>query len=158
MSPLVAEASAAILAATSWFVVVARVYMDVPHSNPGYSWHGESGGHYENGDSLVMDAIGLDDKGPIDRFRTPHTKQLHVVELFKLTNGGKKFEVLVHVEDLGTFLGRPGEIRTGLRRSHKPLGRRHLRRGRRWPHSGTGSRAGPQMPPSVISEPWLGEA
>jgi hypothetical protein len=83
---------------------IQRVYLDVPHSkNPGYSWYGESVGHYENGDTLVVDTIGLDDKGPLDRFRTPHTKQLHVVERFKLTDGGKKFEVTVHVEDPGTF-------------------------------------------------------
>lgn len=83
---------------------VRRIYLDVPHSqNPGYSWYGESVGHYENGDTLVVDTIGLDDKGPLDRFRTPHTKQLHVIEQFKLTNGGKGFDVLVHVEDPGTF-------------------------------------------------------
>lgn len=86
---------------------IQRVYLDVPHSkNPAYSWYGESVGHYENGDTLVVDTIGLDDKGAtgaIDRFRTPHTKQLHVIERFKLTNGGKRFEVLVHAEDPGTF-------------------------------------------------------
>ena len=50
---------------------VRRIYMNVPHSkNPGYSWYGESIGHYENGDTLVVDTIGLDDKGPVDRF--PH--------------------------------------------------------------------------------------
>ena len=83
---------------------IQRVYLDMPHSkNPGYSWYGESVGHYENGDTLVVDTVGLDDKGPIDRFRTPHTKKLHVIERFKLTNGGKRFEVLVHIEDPGTF-------------------------------------------------------
>jgi hypothetical protein len=83
---------------------IQRVYIDVPHSiNPPYSWYGESVGHYENGDTLVVDTIGLDDKGPLDRYRTPHTKQLHVIERFKLTNGGKRFQVLVHVEDPGTF-------------------------------------------------------
>ncbi len=83
---------------------VRRIYLDVPHSkNPGYSWYGESVGHYENGDTLVVDTIGLDDKGPLDRFRTPHTKQLHVVERFKLTGDGKKFGVTVRIEDPGTF-------------------------------------------------------
>jgi hypothetical protein len=83
---------------------IRRVYMDVPHSkNPGYSWYGESVGHYENGDTLVVDTIGLDDKGPLDRFRTPHTKQLHVIERFKLSPNGKLFNVYVHVEDPGTF-------------------------------------------------------
>ena len=83
---------------------IRRIYLDVPHSrNPGYSWYGESIGHYENGDTLVVDTVGLDDKGPIDRFRTPHTKQLHVIERYKLTNGGKRFDVQIHIEDPGTF-------------------------------------------------------
>ena len=83
---------------------VRRVYMNVPHSkNPGYSWYGESIGHYENGDTLVVDTIGLDDKGPIDRFRTPHTKQLHVVERFHLIEGGNMLEATITVEDPGAF-------------------------------------------------------
>jgi hypothetical protein len=83
---------------------VRRVYMNVPHSkDPGYSNYGDSVGHYENGDTLVIDTIGLDDKGPIDRYRTPHTKQLHVVERYRLTNGGKNLEVIVDVEDPGAF-------------------------------------------------------
>jgi hypothetical protein len=83
---------------------IRRIYLDVPHSkNPGYSWYGESVGHYENGDTLVVDTIGLDDKGPLDHFRTPHTKQLHVVERFKLKKDGKGFDVLLHVEDPGAF-------------------------------------------------------
>jgi len=83
---------------------VRRIYLDVPHSkNPGYSWYGESVGHYENGDTLVVDTIGLDDKGPLDHFRTPHTKQLHVIERFKLNKDGKGFDVLVHIEDPGAF-------------------------------------------------------
>ena len=83
---------------------IRRIYLDVPHSkNPGYSWYGESVGHYENGDTLVVDTIGLDDKSPIDHFRTPHSKQLHVVERFKLKKDGSGFDVLIHIEDPGTF-------------------------------------------------------
>jgi len=39
----------------------------------------------------------------IDIYRTPHTTQLHVVERFKLINGGKTLEVSIHVEDPGAF-------------------------------------------------------
>jgi hypothetical protein len=60
-------------------------------------------GHYENGDTLVVDTIGLDDSVPIDRFRTPHTKQLHVVERYRLHNDEKNIEVVVTVEDPGAF-------------------------------------------------------
>jgi hypothetical protein len=83
---------------------VRRVYLDVPHSkNPPYSWYGESVGHYENGDTLVVDTVGLDDKGPIDRFRTPHTRQLHVVERYRLNNDGKNIEIVFTVDDPGAF-------------------------------------------------------
>ena len=52
-----------------------RVYLDVPHSkNPKPSWYGESVGHYENGDTLVVDTVGLNDKTYVDNYRTPHTK------------------------------------------------------------------------------------
>ena len=34
---------------------------------------------------------------------TPHTTQLHVVERFKIVNGGEGLEVKVHVEDPGAF-------------------------------------------------------
>jgi hypothetical protein len=42
---------------------VRHFYLNVPHSislKP--SWYGESVGHYENGDTLVVDTIGLNDK------------------------------------------------------------------------------------------------
>jgi hypothetical protein len=83
---------------------VRRVFLNVPHGkSPGFSWYGESVGHYENGDTLVVDTVGLDDQGPIDRFRTPHTKQMHVVERYRLHTGSKKIEVVFTVEDPGAF-------------------------------------------------------
>jgi len=83
---------------------IRRIYLDVPHSqHPKFSVYGESVGHYENGDTLVVDTVGLDDTVPVDRYRTPHTKQLHVVERFHVTNGGKNIEVVFTVEDPGAF-------------------------------------------------------
>jgi hypothetical protein len=53
-----------------------RIYLNVPHSaNVKPSWTGESVGHYE-GDTLVIDTIGINDKTYIDNFRTPHTEKL----------------------------------------------------------------------------------
>jgi len=81
-----------------------HVYLNVPHSaNPKPSWYGESVGHYENGDTLVVDTIGMNDRTYVDNFRTPHTGKLHVVERFQLIKGGQELEVRVHVEDSGTF-------------------------------------------------------
>src|SRR4051812_19219372 len=83
---------------------VRRIYLNVPHSkNPGYSWKDESVGHYENGDTLIVDTIGLDDQGPLDRFRTPHTKLMHVIVRFKLVNGGRGIDVTFTVDDPGAF-------------------------------------------------------
>jgi hypothetical protein len=82
---------------------IRRVYMNVPHTkNPKPSWYGESVGHYE-GDTLVIDTIGQNDKTYVDNYRTPHTDKLHVVERWKLTNGGQNMEVRVTVDDPGAF-------------------------------------------------------
>src|SRR5215467_10291411 len=65
--------------------MVRHVYLTDKHSpNPKPSWFGESIGHYENGDTLVVDTIGLNTKTFVDNYRTPHTDKLHVVERFKL--------------------------------------------------------------------------
>jgi hypothetical protein len=82
---------------------VRRVYLDVPHSeNPKPSWYGESIGHYE-GDTLVIDTIGQNDKSFVDNFRTPHTEKVHVVERWKMVDGGQALEVAFTVEDPDAF-------------------------------------------------------
>jgi hypothetical protein len=82
---------------------VRHVYLDVAHSSdPRPSWYGESVGHYE-GDTLVVDTIGLNDKTFVDNFRTPHTEKLHVVERFKLVDGGKALRVDITFEDPDAF-------------------------------------------------------
>ena len=39
----------------------------------------------------------------MDGFGTPHTKQLHVIERFRLIEGGQVLEANVHVDDPGAF-------------------------------------------------------
>jgi hypothetical protein len=83
--------------------MVRHVYLNVPHStHVKPSWFGESVGHYE-GDTLIVDTIGLNDRTFIDNYRTPHTEKLHVVQRFQLIEGGKTLEVKLHVEDPGAF-------------------------------------------------------
>ena len=80
-----------------------RVFMNVPHSaklKP--SWYGESVGHYE-GDTLVIDTIGMNDKTVVDIYRTPHTEKLHVVERWRMIDGGKGMEAVFTVDDAGAF-------------------------------------------------------
>jgi hypothetical protein len=82
---------------------VRRVRMDVPHSaSPKPSWYGESVGHYD-GDTLVVDTIGLNDKTFVDVYRTPHTEKLHVVERWRLIDGGKGMEAIFSVDDADAF-------------------------------------------------------
>jgi hypothetical protein len=82
---------------------IRHVYLDVPHTkDPKPSWYGESIGHYE-GDTLVVDTIGLSVKAVLDNYQTPHTEALHVVERYHLVNDGKTLEVNLTVEDPGAF-------------------------------------------------------
>jgi hypothetical protein len=88
---------------TTSFNDVRHIYLADKHSdNLKPSWYGESIGHYE-GDTLVVDTIGLNDRTFVDGFETPHTTQLHVTERFHLIDNGEILEVNVHVEDPGAF-------------------------------------------------------
>ena len=91
-----------------WMIVssnqqIRRVYLDVPHStNPKPSWYGESVGHYE-GNTLVIDTIGQNDKSFVDVYRTPHTQNLHVIERWRILDGGRMMEAAFTVEDPDAF-------------------------------------------------------
>jgi hypothetical protein len=83
---------------------VRHVYLNVPHSGRARpSWYGESVGHYEGGDTLVVDTVAMNDRSFIDNYRTPHSERLHVVERWKLAADGKSIEVALRVEDPGAF-------------------------------------------------------
>ena len=83
---------------------VRRIALNKPHSlHPQLSWYGESVGHYENGDTLVIDTVGLTDRTYVDLFRTPHTVALHVIERWKLSADGRAIDLQVRVEDPGAF-------------------------------------------------------
>jgi hypothetical protein len=61
--------------------------------DPDPSWMGTSVGRWE-GDTLVIDAIGFNDKTEVHGFM--HTEALHVVERFnKLQNGDLQYDVMV---------------------------------------------------------------
>ncbi len=102
--------------------MVRRIYLTDKHSEQVKpSWFGESIGHYENGDTLVVDTIGLStETSYIDNFRTPHTTKEHVVERFKLPADGKTLEVLVTVDDPDTF-NEPLHLRLFWRKVNNPM-------------------------------------
>jgi hypothetical protein len=71
-----------------------------PHAvDPDPSWLGDSVGHWE-GDTLVVDTIGFNDKTELQGFR--HTESLHMIEKFRRT----ELDVLhyeVTIEDPNVF-------------------------------------------------------
>jgi len=80
-----------------------HVYLNQPHTpNLKSSWFGESVGHYE-GDTLVVDTIGENDRTYTDRFFTPHSDRIHVVERYKASADRKTMQVRLTVEDPETF-------------------------------------------------------
>ena len=100
---------------------VRHVYLNVPHSaRPALSWYGESVGRYD-GDTLVVDTIGLNERTFVDNYRTPHTSQLHVVERYRLMNEGKMLEVAFEVEDPGAFTTRWSAIQRFRRVARGPM-------------------------------------
>jgi hypothetical protein len=82
---------------------IRHVYLTDRHSpNVKPSWYGESIGRYD-GDTLVVDTIGIDERTWVDGFGTPHTKELHVIERFRLIEDGNLLEANVRIEDPGAF-------------------------------------------------------
>jgi hypothetical protein len=99
---------------------VRHVYLDTPHSeHPKPSWYGESVGHYE-GDTLVIDTIGQNTKTFIDNYRTPHSEKLHVIERWKVTDGGNTLEASIKVEDPDAF-NEPWQELQRFRRVDAPM-------------------------------------
>ena len=102
--------------------LVRRVFLNRQHSpNPKPSWFGESIGRYENGE-LVIDTIGLAENpySFVDNWRTPHTKDLHMVERWTLTDGGNAIEAIVTFEDAGAFRA-PWSGRVRWRKMNDPM-------------------------------------
>jgi hypothetical protein len=78
--------------------------------------YGESIAWYE-GDTLVVDTIGMTADTPLDMFGTPHTEALHVIERYRLINNGTQLEVGIRIEDPNTFV-RPFNTRMVYNRNN----------------------------------------
>jgi hypothetical protein len=102
--------------------MVRRVFLTARHSdNLKPSWFGESIGHYESGDTLAVDTIGLSTQNSyIDNFRTPHSTKEHVVERFKLSPDSRMLEAQVTVED-PEALNEPLHLAQTWRKVKNPL-------------------------------------
>ncbi len=79
------------------------VYMD-GRAHPDYldpSYYGHSIGHWD-GDTIVVDSVGFNEKFWMDREGTPHTEKLHLIERFTRTDFNTlKYEVTI--DDPGAY-------------------------------------------------------
>jgi hypothetical protein len=83
--------------------LVRRIYMDGRGHPDGFpsTWMGHSIGKYE-GDTLVVDTVGLNDKTRVDRAGHPHSDALHFVERIRRVNP-KALEYEVTIDDPKTY-------------------------------------------------------
>lgn len=76
-----------------------------PHpADPDPTWHGHSTGRRE-GDTLVIDTVGFNDRFWFDFVGHPHTEQLHITEHYTRSNLGTLTEV-VTIDDPGAYTRR----------------------------------------------------
>ena len=75
-----------------------EIAMDREHpKDPDTSWMGDSIGKYE-GDTFVIDTIGLSDKTWLDQAGHPHSDALHVIERFRRLDH-ERLELSVTIDD-----------------------------------------------------------
>jgi hypothetical protein len=90
-----------------------NIYMKDPGPAPSDSWMGQSFGHWE-GDTLVVDVTGLDERTWLDRAGDFHSDALHVVERYTLVNP-EVMNYVATIEDPKVFT-RPWKISMPLYR------------------------------------------
>jgi hypothetical protein len=67
------------------------------------AWEGHSTGHWE-GDTLVIDTAGYNDRAWLSLTGIPHTEKLHTVERIRRPDRGH-LEIEITMEDSGAFTG-----------------------------------------------------
>ncbi len=67
------------------------------------TWYGSSVGHYEGNDTLVIDTRGQNDRAVIDRFGTPRSENLRVIERYTIRPDRSAIDVELTVEDQDVF-------------------------------------------------------
>jgi hypothetical protein len=85
--------------------LLRHIYMDEPlpaAADVDPSYMGESVGRWE-GETLVIETIGVTDKTFLDRDGMPHSASMRVTERLLLIDGGKRLEERVTIDDPETF-------------------------------------------------------
>jgi hypothetical protein len=70
--------------------------------DPDPQWWGDSIGWYENGDTLVVDTIGFNDKTWLDQVGHPHTEKLHTIERYKRLDANT-LDLDITIDDPGAY-------------------------------------------------------
>ena len=79
---------------------VRRIDINKSHPyRPSVQWNGHSVGHYEGTHTLVVDTIAQDTRSVVDRFGTPKSPAMRVVERYTISPDGRKLNVEFMVED-----------------------------------------------------------
>jgi hypothetical protein len=77
-----------------------RIYLNSPHPrNVPLTWNGDSRARAENGETLVVDTIGFNDKSWLNSDRWAHSEELHVIERYRLYGNGAYIQLRVFVDD-----------------------------------------------------------
>jgi hypothetical protein len=81
-----------------------QIFMNAKHPDPADldpTWYGHSIGRFE-GDTLVIDTVGFNDKFWFDFAGHPHTEKLHTIERYRRPSFGK-LEYEVTIDDPGAY-------------------------------------------------------
>jgi hypothetical protein len=78
---------------------IRRVYLKPAHADTQEAtWNGDSIAHWE-GDTLVIDTTGFNDRSWLGDDREPHTSSLHLVEHMRLIHDGQYLQVEDEISD-----------------------------------------------------------
>jgi hypothetical protein len=79
-----------------------QIFMNAKHpEDPDPTWFGHSVGHWE-GNTLVVDTVGFNDKFWFDYKGHPHTEKLHTIERYARTDLGH-MSIEVTIDDPGAY-------------------------------------------------------
>jgi hypothetical protein len=79
-----------------------QIFMNAKHpADPDPTWFGHSVGHWE-GNALIIDTVGFNDKFWFDYVGHPHTEKLHTIERYVRTDEGH-LAIEVTIDDPGAY-------------------------------------------------------
>ncbi|MGE0393599.1 MAG: hypothetical protein AB7I25_08475 [Vicinamibacterales bacterium] len=111
------QGTSTVLVAYEYASAVRTIHLDKPREAFAESWMGTSFGMWQ-GDTLVVDVVGLDGQTWFDRAGNHHSDALHVVERYRMLDANTLWYTAT-IEDAATFT-RPWTIAMPLYRRREP--------------------------------------